>query len=310
MTDRNLSGPQIAGWAAIAVSTGFACLWAWWGAIENFHEGWYHPSLWRNLLLLLVQYLSPMLLVMAISSVALRRPRLAMPVMVIGAIGSAWFFGGFRIRSAAVELIGLPLIALGVLFYFGRPEPRRWAWRGLIGLPLITAVASGTYPGWTAIHRFDDGNYGARLIVGNGLTLEWAPEGPGWPDDGVSWYEAKRSCAFLAADGRTLSASPLNLWRLPTVDETVRSLVFRGENSGGTWDAAHKRAEFRKTPDKDSPLWKVHSKVIYWWTATEANGKEAYYVTNNGYVHPLAKRLWPGYLAYRCVKEPETAKGP
>ena len=63
-------------------------------------------------------------------------------------------------------------------------------------------------------------------------------------------------------------------------------------------------------PEKDSPLWKVHSKVIYWWTSTEVNREQAYYITYNGYVHAVPKRIAPGYLAYRCVAEPVGRKMP
>ena len=304
MMDRSSLGRQVAGWAAIAVSSGFAVLWGWWGANENFHEGWYFASLWRNLLLLMGQYLGPMLLVIAVSAAALRWPRLALPLLGICAVAASWFFGGFGIRTAAVELVGIPLLALGVLFHFGRPQPREWAWRCLLGVPLLTAVASGLYPGWRAAHRFDDGNYGSRTIAGNGVTLMWAPEGPGWPDDGVSWFQAARSCACLSRDGRTLADSTKNVWRLPTVDETVRSLVFRGSNAGGTWDPVRHRAAFQVKPDKDSPLWRVHSKVIYWWTGTETDASRAYYVSNNGYAYSVPKTIRPGYLGFRCVRTP------
>ncbi len=308
MTSRTPLRHQVWGWMAIAISTGFACLWAWWGCNENFHEGWYSPSIWKNIGLLIVQYLSPMLLVMLVSGAALAWPRLALPGMGICAIAAAWFFGRFHIFSAAVWLIAIPLVILGALYQFGHPEPRRWAWRCLIGLPLMTAIGSGAYPGWMAVHRFDDGNYGIRQISGNGVTLFWAPEGPGWPEKGVSWNTAMENCARLTADGRSLGNAPQNVWRLPTVDESVRSLVFRGENAGGSWDQGLQRAEFRHMPDKDSPLWKVHSKIIYWWTSTEADREHAYYITSNGYVHSVPKRIAPGYLAYRCVAEPPKLK--
>lgn len=294
---------QIAGWTAILISTGFASLWAFWGSNENFHEGWYHQSLWQNIGLMFVQYLSPMLIVMLISAVALCWPRLALPIMGAPAIATAWYFGKFRISSAAVLLIAVPLVLLGVLYYFGRPQPRQWAWRCLVALPLITCVACGAYPGWFAMHRFDDGNYGIRMIKGNGITLVWAPEGPGWPASGAAWYQATRSCAYLTADGRSLADAPQNIWRLPTVDEAVRSLVFRGRNAGGVWDATLHRATYRITPDKDSPLWKVHSPVIYWWTST-SDGNRADYITNNGYVQEVPQRLRAGSLAFRCVCEP------
>lgn len=255
-----------------------------------------------------MQYLSPMLLVMLISAVALAWPRLALPVTGACAVAAAWYFGNFRASSAAMLLIALPLVGLGTLYQFGRPHPRRWAWLFLIVLPLATAIVSGAYPGWMAVHRFDDGDYGIRQISGNGVILLWAPEGPGWPDDGVSWNTARKSCAYLTADGRSLADIPQNIWRLPTIDESVRSLVFRGESAGGSWNPVLHRAEFRHVPDKDSPLWKVHSKVIYWWTGTEVDQERAYYITSNGYVLTAPKHIGPGYLAYRCVAEPSKLK--
>jgi len=307
MTDRSQLVRQILGWAAVAVSTALACLWAWWGSNENFHEGWYYTSIWRNIGLMFVQYLSPMLIVMAVSAVAFRWSRLALPLMTVAAIAIG---GAFRGRAAAIVLIAVPLAVLGALYHFGRAEPRKWAWRCLIGLPLMMAIASGAYPGWLAVHRFDDGDYGMRQIAGNGVTLIWAPEGPGWPESGVSWYQAMQSCAHLTADGRALASSPQNLWRLPTTDETVRSLVFRGNNAGGSWDPILQRTQYRVTPDKDSPLWKVHSKVIYWWTRTDADANRADYVSNNGHVQLVSKRIRPGYLGFRCVTEPANANMP
>jgi hypothetical protein len=301
MMDRRAWARQVVGWAAVSISTAVACFWAFWGTNENFHEGWFSPSVWQNIGLMLVQYLSPMLIVMLVSILALHWPRLALPMMAALALAAAWFF---RRQSAGTILIAIPLVVMGALYHFGRPQPRRWVWRLLIGLPLITLVACGIYPGWLAMHRFDDGNYGLRRVEGNGVTLLWAPEGPGWPSRGVSWYEARRRCAYLAADGRSLAATQQNVWRLPAVDEAVRSLVFRGRNAGGSWDPLHQHAEYREQPDKDSPLWKVHSQVIYWWTGTEADGERAYYITSNGYVIPLAKKFAPGYLAFRCVCEP------
>ena len=38
-----------------------ACFWAFWGIIENFHEGWYFDSTWSNLAPMFGQYLSFML---------------------------------------------------------------------------------------------------------------------------------------------------------------------------------------------------------------------------------------------------------
>jgi len=88
------------------------------------------------------------------------------------AVAVAWFFRSARV---AALLFVMALVVLGLLYHFGRPQPRHWAWRCLLGLPLVTAVICGAYPGWLAVHRLDDGNYGTRRIEGNGVTLIWAP---------------------------------------------------------------------------------------------------------------------------------------
>jgi len=49
------------GWTATILSTLVACLWAVWGSIENFHEGWWAPELYKRLLGTLA-YLGPMLI--------------------------------------------------------------------------------------------------------------------------------------------------------------------------------------------------------------------------------------------------------
>jgi hypothetical protein len=152
--------------------------------------------------------------------------------------------------------------------------------------------------------RIDDGNRGARRLAANGVDLVWAPEGPGWPRDGVDWTEAARRCRYLSADGNALADVPQDIWRLPSVEEAVRSQARHGENSGGFWDAARARATYARTPDKESPLWDVHSKIIYWWTATEAGPEKVFVVSYNGTVLARPRHARRGYLAFRAVKAP------
>lgn len=300
MNSRRLLRSQIFGWIAVSISTALACFWAVWGINENFHEGWYFESVWRNIGLMMVQYLSPMLGVILLSVIAILWPRFALPTLGIVAIGAAWFF---RKGSAGTELIAGSLLVLGTLYTLGRPHPRHWALGGLFVLPVLTIIVCGAYPWWQAFHRLDDGNYGMRQVEGNNLTLVWAPEGPGWPTQGSSWQKATDACEHLTKDGRSESSLPQGVWRLPSVDEAVRSLVYRGHNAGGTWDSVHQSAHFRVPPDKDFPLWKVHSQVIYWWTATEVDHQTADYITNNGAVHSHDKRSAGDYTAFRCVCE-------
>jgi hypothetical protein len=294
------------GWIAVGLSTLIMSFWAFWGAAEAFHEGWYHRSLWMNLALTFAQYLAPSLVLLLPVIVAMRWPRAALPLFLALAIAAALFFR----KGAGVVLISAPLAILGALFYFGRPEPRRRARQVLLLLPGLIAVCTGIVPGYRAITRWDDGNYSARLVEGNGVRLVWAPEGPGWRQQYASWDEAMQACAHLTADGRVLSPAPVWIWRLPTVDEAVRSMVRRGRNAGGTWDKEHGKAEYRVLPDKESPLWRRYSQVIYWWTATQDGPSSAYRIAYNGYVASFGKRGWGNYWAFRCVCTPDRFPGP
>jgi len=86
------------------------------------------------------------------------------------------------------------------------------------------------------------------------------------------------------------------------VDEAVRSMARHGQNSAGVWDAETAQASYAVTPDKESPLWNVHSQVIYWWTDTELENGRAYIIVYDGRVWPRAKDYGPAYLGFRCVK--------
>jgi len=58
------------GWVAVGISTTITCFWAFWGIVENFHEGWYYASWISNLGLMFVQYLSPMIIFMGVTLVS------------------------------------------------------------------------------------------------------------------------------------------------------------------------------------------------------------------------------------------------
>jgi hypothetical protein len=299
---KRLDRRQVVGWIAVCLSTAITSLWAFWGIVESFHEGWYYESLLYNLGLMLAQYLSPMLLFMVATLSSICWPRLGAGLHGILALLLAWFFGA-RTNLAALLLM-VPLAGLGALYWFGRPQPRRAALSLAIGLPLLTLILSGTGPAVRVSQRLDDGDLRARLVHGNGVSLVWAPDGPGWPRAGADWQEAQQVCQYLSQDGLTVDAVPQGIWRLPAVEEAVRSMARRGRNSSGVWDAQAAKATYDSTPDKESPLWNVHSQVIYWWTATEADEEHAYIIVYDGKVWPRAKGSGPAYLGFRCVKKP------
>ena len=291
---------QVSGWIAVVLSTTVTSFWAYWGIIENFHEGWYADTLLSNLGLMFVQYLSPMLIFMAVTLVSILYPRVGGGLHAVLALLAIWFFDAFS--NAATFLIILPLMGLGALYWYGHPQPRKAAISLIIGLPFLTLILSGITPVVRVSQRVDDGNLQARLVHGSGVDLVWAPDGPGWPREGTDWNGAKQTCQNLSEDGSTLSASAQDIWRLPTVEEAVRSMSLHGQNSGGVWDAETAEATYESSPDKESPLWNIHSQVIYWWTATEVDEGHAYIIVYDGKVWPRQKQFGPAYLGFRCVK--------
>jgi hypothetical protein len=243
-----------------------------------------------------------MLLFMSAALVAIRWSLAGSLMHAAGALGALWEFRGAS-PLVLYPFIVAPLVLMALAYGVGRPEPRRRAAALVLALPLLTFVAAGAWPASRMIGRLDDGDRSARRVTGNGVDLVWAPEGPGWPEDGVSWAEASRICHHLNERGTAVSDTPCNIWRLPTVEEAVRSQHYRGANCGGAWDAQKARATYRRMPDKESPLWDPHSQVIYWWTAVEKDADEAYIVVYNGQVWPRPKSARWGYLAFRAVRD-------
>jgi len=284
----------------VGFSTAITCFWAFWGIIENFHEGWYYSSTLSNLGLMFVQYLSPMLIFMGAALISISWPRLGGGLHVLFALLAAWFFQAFT--NPVTLLLSVPLIGIGALYWFGRPRPRKIAFSLAVGLPLLTLTLSGIEPVLRMSQRSDDGNLGTRMVSGNGINLTWAPDGPGWPRTGTNWNAAQQVCQYLSADGLSLAPGPQHIWRLPAVDEAVRSMARHGRNSAGVWDAETAQASYETPPDKESPLWNIHSQVIYWWTATEVDEEQAYIIVYDGKVWPRAKQLSQAYLGFRCVK--------
>jgi len=297
---KSLDKQKIVGWIAVGLSTAITCFWAFWGISENFHEGWYYESIFSNVGLMFVQYLSWMLIFMGVTLISIFWPRFGGSLHIISALLAIWFFQAFS--NAATFLLIIPLIGLGVLYWFGRPQPRKLALFLVVGLPMLTLILSGIAPAYRVSQRINDGVLRARRVYGNGVNLTWAPDGPGWPREGTNWHAAQKVCQHLSEDGSTLAAAPQDIWRLPTVDEAVRSMASHGQNSTGEWDAETEEAIYKTRPDKESPLWNVHSQVIYWWTGTEVDKEHAYIIVYDGKVWARSKQFGPAYLGFRCVR--------
>jgi hypothetical protein len=321
-----MSRRAILGWVAVGISTVLSSLWAFWGVFESFHEGWYFESLTRNLVLT-VKYLTLMLSLVALSVTALRWPRVGGAVYQLSGAGFCiWILTTRRVLNLGVVLswmpVTLPLLVLGALFWVGRPRPLGLAYKISLFVPLAVAVGTAAEPVARIAGRVDDGDRGQRMVEGNGVKLIWAPEGPGWPkpdpDDetwrtrwrGPTWKEAREVTRRLAADGETLASTPQDIWRLPTIDEVVRSMARHGVNCEGVWDPARGRASYATRPDKEPPLWNPHSVIIYWWTSSEESASRAYCIDFKGNVYSRDKTSTLGSQGFRAVRDPQTDAGP
>lgn len=293
----------IIGWLGVSISLIFSSLWAYWGAIENFHEGWYSTSIWENVFMLMFQYLLLTIVFVLLAMVALRWKRIGLALHIVLAIFAVWFFNGAAFNVVGLMIV-IPIIGLGLMYYFGEANPKKWAYRLLITIPLLIILAISIPQGVKVSQRVNDNNFGMRVVEGNEITLIWAPRGPGWPDAGTSWEEARKICGYLSEDGTTIMAEEQNIWRLPTVDEAVRYMMIHGEHAGGAWNETETIAEYERTPDKESPLWDVHSQVIYYWTndTSAKDEQRAYIIVYHGGIYDKRKTDSQRYLSFRAVK--------
>jgi hypothetical protein len=356
---------KLPGYAATALVILVTGLWTLWSVAELYYEGWWGP--WDKR----VPYLVPALCCLALSLLAITWPRVGGWLLVgIGGAFTLWWWG-MRARAGVLTprivlgtfpVSGL-LVVTGVLFLVEGRYRRRLRSQGwtpdkrrlhrylrqllAVGVPVLVALAVSAYWAPVLLTRDDDGHRGARLIEGNGLTLVWAPAGPGWsrgvdpgagdrqplPPPSVSWndiafyglepvgfgpkpggegrdatgeeMESTGLCRYLSEDGLTLMHERQGIWRMPSADEIVRSLVSDGQNAGCTWDGVSMKARCRVTPDKETPLWVPGWSPIYYWSADEYDQHEAYYVSYHGSIISYQSKSWgnPRH-GYRCVREP------
>ena len=80
------------GWIGVGITLIFSSMWAYWGAIENFHEGWYSHSVWENLFMLFFQYLLFTIVFVALALVSLRWKKIGLALHILTAAFRAWIF--------------------------------------------------------------------------------------------------------------------------------------------------------------------------------------------------------------------------
>jgi hypothetical protein len=272
-------------------------LWSYWGINEAFHEGWYYTSLWQNISLTFIQYLSVPIAFLFITLVSLHHKRIGAALFIVSGIFAFFFFNS----NAGRTLICIPLLLFAAGYYFGEFKHKQIVSYSFIAVFLLQILIIGVPQLIRVENRLNDHNFGLRIIAENGVNLSWAPEGIGFPLKGTDWETAKDICARLNADGAELEEKELNIWRLPTREELVRSLTKKNINSGGSINEEG-IAEYKINPDKETPLWNPNSQVIYYWTNEAKNEKYAYLVAYNGFILSRAKASGAYYQGYRCVK--------
>jgi hypothetical protein len=353
--DQNELKQKLPGYIAAGLLILTTSLLTLWGTFVMYYEGWgsAFPPMWL--------YLVPALISLGLSLFALTWPRAGgWLLVIIGGLFAVWWsvMAGGRVRMTISWVVTtLPLITTlvitGVFLLLEarhldrqhglgrRPRgslfQRNWRYLLAVGVPLLVFLIVSVFYLPKVLRRVDDGDRGASLVHGNGVSLIWAPQGPGWnwsQPDGLypTWsrvalyglpplgfeikpgYEetypdegdmaASGLCSYLSEDGTTLLDAPQHIWRMPTADEIVRSLVKGGVNAGCVWERQAGKADCELTPDKETPLWAPDAPPIYYWAADELDQVNAWYVSYDGSVYFQPKEWSNARHSYRCVREP------
>jgi hypothetical protein len=248
----------------------------------------------KNIGLMLIQYISPMLITIVLTLIAIRKNKIGAILFII--------IGGILSILVNNAIISIPFIFLGIIYWFSDFSQKKWKYRLSILLPFLTLIILGIEPAIRVSGRINDENYGIRTIEQNGIALVWAPNGPGWPNDGTDWFKADSICSYLKEDGLSIASQPQNIWRLPSVEEVVKSMKRHENNCKGKLNS-NEEPEYEIRPDKETPLWNPNSKVIYWWTRTEIDENDAFMIVYDGKIWKKSKSFNANYLGYRAVKD-------
>ena len=289
---------NIIGWITIIITFSIISFWSYWGINEAFHEGWHNTSLLQNLAMTFVQYLSVPIVFLTLALIALNYKKIGAGLFIAIGIFAIFFFHSNTGRF----IVFIPLLLIAFGFYFGEYKSKKTISLSFAGIFLLITLSFGIPQLIKVENRFNDNNFKSRIIKGNKVNLTWAPQGIGFPLEGTNWQTAKDNCARLNKEGAKLENNEINAWRLPSRDEIVRSMTKKNNNSAGSMDDSG-IAQYNVNPDKETPLWNPHSKVIYYWTSEPKNEKRAFMVAYNGYILSRRKKSGANYHGYRCVKK-------
>ena len=131
---------SLLGWIGVSITLLVSSFWAYWGAFENFHEGWYAASVWDNILMMLFQYLLFSIIFVLLALVSLKWKTVGLIAHLLLGGFCIWFFSGASFSVLGILII-IPFTVLGVLYYVGKPKPKKWAYRLIVLVPLTIIIA-------------------------------------------------------------------------------------------------------------------------------------------------------------------------
>jgi hypothetical protein len=189
---------NLSGCVATLLLTLATSLWTFWGVGEMYYEGWW--GAWTNRL----PYLVPMFVCWTFAFVALTWPQFGgWIIFFVGGVFTVWRWN-LQARHGDLTLIwalswfpvSAIFILIGMLFILDglyRSQQRTAGWqpskqwwqrymRYLVAFIPSLLIVIGVTVFFVPLlsSRYDDGNRGGRLIEGHGVSLIWAPAGPGW----------------------------------------------------------------------------------------------------------------------------------
>ena len=300
-----LTWPRLGGWVIIAIGGGFTGWWWWRTAVTS------GLTIGNALSMLPV---SGMLVVTGILFIMEGRYRAQAGLQ--RATPNTWFRRNIRYILA----LGLPLlIAIGISIFWlpvvlsraddGNHDARLIQGNGvnLIWAPAGPGWSEGIGPSHEAGYLLPDANLSWNEIAFYGVPPVGFEDKPGLEDRDATIEDMNTTglCCYLSEDGLTIMDEPQYIWRMPTVDEMVRSLCRNGENAGCVWAGKSDHAVCRITPDKETPLWVPDWSPIYYWAADEYDEHEAYYVNYRGSIISYQSKSWGNSRhGYRFVRAP------
>src|SRR5512144_1526483 len=169
------------------------------GTASLFYEGWGRPAA------RMFSYVAPAVVLLVLGLIALRWPAPGGTLLLVAAVAHGVWWMNWQLQrqivpsevllETALMMIGPIVLAALLLLFDARhrrllrtegitPSPRwlvrHWAEALLVALPVLGVAVLSAQQLPAMLARHDDGIRGARTIAGNGVTLVWAPRGPGW----------------------------------------------------------------------------------------------------------------------------------